>query len=54
MDEAKKKVKRRVKLTFLNGDTRYAVKEDWKYWYCEGARYRKNNPAIVSAEKEAM
>lgn len=52
MDGAKKKVKRRVKLTFLSGDTRYAVKEDWKYWYCEGAQFRKKNPAILRAEKE--
>lgn len=41
-----------VLLTFSNGETRQAVKEDWKYWYCEGAQYRKKSPAILHAEKK--
>lgn len=50
--EPSKKKSCRVLLTFTDGETRQAVKEDWKYWYCEGAQFRKKNPAILRAEKE--
>ena len=50
--ETSKKKSCRVLLTFTDGETRQAVKEDWKYWYCEGAQFRKKNPAILRAEKE--
>lgn len=50
--ESSKKKSCRVLLTFTDGQTRQAVREDWKYWYCEGAQFRKKNPAILRAEKE--
>lgn len=50
--EPSKKKSCRVLLTFTDGETRQAVKEDRKYWYCEGAQFRKRNPAILRAEKE--
>ncbi len=50
--EPSKKKSCRVLLTFTDGETRQAVKEDWKYWYCGGAQFRKKNPAILRAEKE--
>ncbi len=51
--EPSKKKSCRVLLTFTDGQTRQAVREDWKYWYCEGAQFRKKNPAILCAEKQA-
>lgn len=51
--EPSKKKSCRVLLTFADGQTRQAVREDQKYWYCEGAQYRKKNPAILSAEKQS-
>lgn len=50
--EPSKKKSCHVLLTFTDGEIRQAVKEDWKYWYCEGAQFRKKNPAILRAEKE--
>ena len=50
--EPSKKKSCRVLLTFTDGETRQAVKEDRKYWYCEGGQFRKRNPAILRAEKE--
>lgn len=50
--EPSKKKSCRVLLTFTDGETRQAVGEDRKYWYCEGAQFRKRNPAILRAEKE--
>lgn len=51
--EPSKKKSCRVLLTLTDGETRQAVWEDRKYWYCEGAQFRKRNPAILRAEKQA-